>query len=107
MGVSLYIIYMHLFIITERADAASKTKVARKLKVFKEYYKVEMSPPNANEMQKLQLDLALVREFVAAGCWKHLTVKQAWLLFLVGLEISLWFFLGETVGKWSLVGYKV
>ncbi|KAG6463692.1 hypothetical protein O3G_MSEX014022 [Manduca sexta] len=46
-------------------------------------------------------------EFMRSGCYRYLTIKQAWLLFLVGTEVTLWFFLGETIGKMHLVGYKV
>ncbi|CAH0699176.1 unnamed protein product [Spodoptera exigua] len=57
--------------------------------------------------QKFAADLALAREFLKNKCYLHITVRQAWLLFLVGLEITMWFFLGETIGKRHIVGYSV
>ncbi|XP_028162025.1 ATP synthase subunit g, mitochondrial-like [Ostrinia furnacalis] len=94
-------------LIKEKAAQARQSEIAKKLKVAKGYYTLEMAPPSGNEMQKLQSDLALVKEFFQSGCFKYLTVKQAWLLILVGTEIGLWFFLGETIGKMHIVGYKV
>ncbi|XP_026764602.1 ATP synthase subunit g, mitochondrial-like [Galleria mellonella] len=94
-------------LIKEKTAQASKSELVKKIRVAKEYYRLEMAPPTANEMQKLQADLALVKEFIQSGCYKFLTVKQAWLLFLVGTEVALWFYLGETIGKMHIVGYKV
>lgn len=55
----------------------------------------------------MQEDIELVKEFIKKGCYKYITVRQAWLLFLVCTEVGLWFFLGETIGKFHIVGYKV
>ncbi|XP_075979098.1 putative ATP synthase subunit g 1, mitochondrial isoform X1 [Anticarsia gemmatalis] len=92
-------------LIKEKAEHASKSELARKMKVLKGFYTLEMAPPM--EMQKLTQDLKLAQEFFKTGAVMHLTVKQAWLLFLVGLEVSLWFYIGETIGKGRIVGYVV
>ena len=42
-----------------------------------------------------------------SGSWKQLTVRQAWLNTLVGMEIAGWFFIGECIGKRGLVGYVI
>ncbi|KAL0895891.1 hypothetical protein ABMA27_011909 [Loxostege sticticalis] len=94
-------------IIKEKAAQARQSEIAKKIKVAKGYYTLEMAPPSGGEMQKLLADLALVKEFFKSGCFKYLTVRQAWLLILVGTEVGLWFFLGETIGKMHIVGYKV
>ncbi|XP_060810693.1 ATP synthase subunit g, mitochondrial-like [Amyelois transitella] len=92
----------------DKADRAAKSELAKKIKVIKGFYTLEMAPPvSDNEMKKLFSDLALVKEFIQTGCYKFITVKQAWLLFLVGTEVGLWFYLGETIGKMHIVGYKV
>ncbi|CAH0405850.1 unnamed protein product [Chilo suppressalis] len=94
--------------IKEKIEVARNSEIVKKIKSTKGFYTLEMTPPTSQtEMQKLQSDLQLVKEFIKNGCWKHLTVRQAWLLILVGTEITLWFFLGETIGKMHLVGYKV
>ncbi|GBP85705.1 hypothetical protein EVAR_58748_1 [Eumeta japonica] len=46
-----------------------------------------MSPPGVNEMQKIKEDLALTIDFLKSGSFRHLTVRQAWLLFLIVLEV--------------------
>ncbi|KAL0850343.1 hypothetical protein ABMA28_012173 [Loxostege sticticalis] len=94
-------------IMKEKAAQARQSEIAKKIKVAKGYYTLEMAPPSGGEMQKLLADLALVKEFFKSGCFKYLTVRQAWLLILVGTEVGLWFFLGETIGKMHIVGYKV
>lgn len=57
--------------------------------------------------QQVLTDLAVAKEFIFSGAYKSLTVKQMWLLFLVCVEIGMWFYLGETIGKMHIVGYKV
>ncbi|KAJ0181060.1 hypothetical protein K1T71_003145 [Dendrolimus kikuchii] len=91
----------------KKAEIAKQSEMAKKLKVAKGYWTLEMAPPGADEMQRLQSDLALAKEFMKTGCYKFLTVKQAWLLFLVVIEVALWFYLGETIGKMHVVGYKI
>ncbi|KAH9639942.1 hypothetical protein HF086_002856, partial [Spodoptera exigua] len=90
-----------------KAEAATKSELAKKMKVLKGFYTVELSPPRGSEFVKFAADLALAREFLKNKCYLHITVRQAWLLFLVGLEITMWFFLGETIGKRHIVGYSV
>lgn len=41
------------------------------------------------------------------GAWKQQTVKQATLNFLVGVEVLMWFYIGECIGKRHIVGYDV
>ncbi|KAM3966821.1 ATP synthase subunit g, mitochondrial [Aphomia sociella] len=94
-------------LIKEKTAEISKSELAKKIQVAKGYYSLEMAPPTANELQKLQADVALVKEFIQSGCYKFLTMRQAWLLFLIITEIGLWFYLGETIGKMHIVGYKV
>ncbi|XP_047541363.1 ATP synthase subunit g, mitochondrial-like [Vanessa atalanta] len=91
----------------EKSSKALQSEWGRKISVAKGFYQLEISPPKSAEMKKLQEDLDLVKEFIRSGCYKFITVRQAWLLFLVSLEVILWFFLGETFGKMHIVGYKV
>lgn len=35
------------------------------------------------------------------------TLQEAWLNTLITAEIAFWFFVGECIGKGSIVGYKV
>ncbi|XP_061714499.1 ATP synthase subunit g, mitochondrial-like isoform X1 [Cydia pomonella] len=95
-------------LIKEKAERAAKSELAAKMRVAKGYYTLEMAPPaSMGEMKKLKEEINMVREFISSKGHNNLTVKQAWLLFLVGIEVGLWFFLGETIGKFHIVGYKV
>ncbi|CAB3236999.1 unnamed protein product [Arctia plantaginis] len=93
--------------IKEKAEMARQSELAKKMKVFKGFYTLEMSPPSINEGKRIAHDIKLFKEFMKTGAVTHLTVKQAWLLFLVGLEVYLWFFIGETIAKGRIVGYVV
>ncbi|CAG9110442.1 hypothetical protein JYU34_010987 [Plutella xylostella] len=94
--------------IYEHWKTAKGTEIVKKLEIASDYVKVEMSPPyKPSEWKVLQNDVRLVKDFFHKGAYKFMTVRQAWLLFLVCLEVWLWFFLGETIGKFHLVGYKV
>uniref|UniRef100_A0A2A4JKP7 Uncharacterized protein n=1 Tax=Heliothis virescens TaxID=7102 RepID=A0A2A4JKP7_HELVI len=94
-------------LVKEKAEAASKSELARRMRTLKGFYTLEVKLPRSAELDKLQADVALAREFFKNKCYLYLTVRQAWLLFLVCTEILLWFFLGETIGKFHIVGYLV
>ncbi|CAG5042124.1 unnamed protein product [Parnassius apollo] len=94
-------------LILETRNQVVKSNLAQKMSVAKRYYTLEMSLPSFNEFQRLQEDVELVKDFIKSGCYKYLTVKQAWLLLLMCTEVGLWFFMGETIGKMHIVGYKV
>ncbi|XP_048006646.1 protein FAM50 homolog [Leguminivora glycinivorella] len=92
----------------EKAERASKSELAAKMRVAKGYYRLEMAPPaSMGEMAKLKQEIGIVKDFIQKKGYNNLTVKQAWLLILVSIEVGLWFFLGETIGKFHIVGYKV
>ncbi|GCB71717.1 hypothetical protein scyTo_0001677 [Scyliorhinus torazame] len=42
-----------------------------------------------------------------AGQYKHATVKDAVRNALVATEIVMWFYIGEVIGRGSLIGYNV
>jgi len=39
--------------------------------------------------------------------WRNMTVKEVTVNTLVGVEVLMWFFAGECIGKGSLIGYQV
>ena len=46
--------------------------------------------------------------FHSAGLWdSYFQVNQTVLNVVVGTEVACWFFIGECIGKGSLVGYQV
>jgi len=71
------------------------------------YARVEMAPPSPAEILKAPGQLAAVYNTWRSGGWKDFTVEQGFANFLVFLEILMWFFIGEIIGRGSIVGYKL
>ncbi|CAG7724937.1 unnamed protein product [Allacma fusca] len=78
-----------------------------KFGVFLKYAKVELTPPTPADIPKAIGGIRNILNSVRTGRYKQLTVREAWLNTLVGAEITLWFFVGEVIGRRNLVGYKV
>lgn len=70
-----------------------------KLRVFLHYAKTELTPPKPNELPEAVGGLVRFVRHAKIHKLKHLTVREAWLNTLVGLEIGCWFFLGEVIGR--------
>ncbi|KAI5711298.1 ATP synthase subunit g, mitochondrial [Diaphorina citri] len=83
--------------------AASKPILAN----FLHYGKVELIPPKPSEFGAIKDGIAHVVHQAKSGGWKNLTVKEAWLNSLIAAEITFWFYVGEVIGKRSLIGYEV
>ncbi|XP_013144420.1 PREDICTED: ATP synthase subunit g, mitochondrial-like [Papilio polytes] len=94
-------------IILEKSNRVMQSDLAEKMRIARRYFTLEMSPPSNHELKILRQDIDLVWKFIEQQSYTHLTVKQAFLLFLVCTEVGLWFFMGETIGKMHFVGYKV
>ncbi|XP_063982934.1 ATP synthase subunit g, mitochondrial [Diachasmimorpha longicaudata] len=71
------------------------------------YAKVELTPPKPGDIPAIRAGLAKLIHSAKTGAYKNLTVKEAWINTLVGIEIWCWFFIGECIGKRHLVGYDV
>merc|ERR1712156_214223 len=77
-----------------------------RLQTFVRYAKVELVPPSPAEIPAVQKGFQDLVLAARTGKYKALTVKQAWLNTLVGIEIACWFFVGECIGKGTIVGYQ-
>lgn len=65
---------------------------------------VELRPPTPAEIP------AAIRDGIrifTRGHWRTVTVREAWLNTIVTIEVVCWFFVGEVIGKGSLIGYQV
>ncbi|XP_034942674.1 ATP synthase subunit g, mitochondrial [Chelonus insularis] len=71
------------------------------------YAKVELTPPTLGDIGAARHGLGKLIHSAKSGAYKQLTVREAWINTLVGIEIWCWFFIGECIGKRHLVGYKV
>ncbi|CAF1263752.1 unnamed protein product [Didymodactylos carnosus] len=77
-----------------------------KLKRFWYFARVELRPPMPGEFGAVQQGFQnLVKSATTQG-WRNLTVKQLGLNTLVGIEVICWFYIGECIGKGSIVGYR-
>ena len=97
---------------------------------FLKYGKQELLPPSPGEIPEAFRGAARLVKSATTFQWRHLTVREAWLNTLVGIEVACWsvqdkmlwhlgavshvhllfscrFFVGECIGKRSLVAYKV
>ena len=69
--------------------------------------RVELTPPGLFQWPKISQGLAKVWETGVTGRFMMKTTREAMQNTLVGLEIACWFFVGEMIGRRSIIGYKV
>merc|ERR1712080_222630 len=71
------------------------------------YGKVELVPPTPIEVGQAVGQLAKYGGMAATFGWRNVTVRDAALNMIVATECLLWFFMGECLGKGTIVGYQV
>lgn len=78
-----------------------------RLATFVQYAKVELTPPSPGELGAVvKGSFGLIGDTLSMK-WATCTVGQAAVNAVVVTEIACWFFIGECIGKGSLVGYQV
>ncbi|XP_043584932.1 ATP synthase subunit g, mitochondrial-like [Bombus pyrosoma] len=83
----------------------TKTKPAIRNLVY--YGKVELVPPKISDIPAIKNGISNMISAAKNKRYLDLTVREAWLNTLVGIEILCWFFVGECIGKRHLIGYNV
>lgn len=83
------------------------TAAKPKLAVFVRYAKVELVPPSPTEIPQIMRGFSNLLRGARTSSWRNLTVREAWLNTLITAEVLCWFFIGECIGKRSLIGYQV
>ncbi|XP_041470323.1 ATP synthase subunit g, mitochondrial-like [Lytechinus variegatus] len=78
-----------------------------RLSKFWYYAKVELVPPTPGEFPAIQKGISDIIKSARTGKFANLTVKEAWANTLVCAEVAFWFFIGEQIGRRSIVGYNV
>ncbi|VDM33683.1 unnamed protein product [Hydatigera taeniaeformis] len=73
---------------------------------FSKYAKVELRPPTVSELTPALEEGRSIINFFRSGAWKQKTVKDFALDTAVAIEVLMWFFVGEIIGRRSLIGYK-
>ena len=77
------------------------------LQTFWGHARVELAPPGLSQWPEIKQGLAKVWETGVTGRFMMKTTREAMQNTLVGLEIACWFFVGEMIGRRSIIGYKV
>jgi len=85
----------------------AKALAMPKLNLFWRYAKVELSPPSPGEIPVAIGELSTKVANLQKQTFRNWTVNQTVANVVVGTEIACWFFIGECIGKGSLVGYQV
>ncbi|XP_037580847.1 ATP synthase subunit g, mitochondrial [Dermacentor silvarum] len=78
-----------------------------KFETFMKYARVEMVPPSPREFPEVFRGFGQLVSTAKSGAWKNFTVKEATINTLVGMEVIFWFYIGECIGKRSIIGYQV
>ena len=74
---------------------------------FVKYGKVKLMPPSPAKIPKAFGQASKLVQSAITFRWTKLTTREAWVHTLVATEVICWFFIGECIGKGSLVAYKV
>merc|ERR1712226_1488583 len=78
-----------------------------RLATFVKYAKVELTPPSPTQLGAIVKGSAGLVGDALTMKWLTCTMGQAAVNTVVVAEIACWFFIGECIGKGSLVGYQV
>ncbi|KAL5971001.1 ATP synthase subunit g mitochondrial [Taenia solium] len=71
---------------------------------FYKYARVELRPPTMAELTPALEEGKSIVDFFKSGAWKQKTDFA--LDTVVAIEVLMWFFVGEIIGRRSLIGYK-
>ncbi|KAL7059989.1 hypothetical protein AAHC03_09237 [Spirometra sp. Aus1] len=73
---------------------------------FVQYARVEMRPPNKNEVTLAVQEGKTLVAYLKSGAILQKKIKDVALDSIVAIEVLMWFFVGEIIGRRSLIGYK-
>ena len=71
------------------------------------YSKVELRPPTPAEVSQAIPMAKKGLNTLTTGRYLDMNFKEAFRNTLVGVEILMWFFVGEMIGRRSIIGYTV
>ncbi|VDK38586.1 unnamed protein product [Dibothriocephalus latus] len=73
---------------------------------FMQYARVEMRPPNKHEITLAVNEGKSLVAYLRSGAILQKKIKDVALDSVVAIEVLMWFFIGEIIGRRSLIGYK-
>ncbi|KAI6661544.1 ATP synthase g subunit [Oopsacas minuta] len=89
--------------LVQRSIAVSRPK----LSIFLGHARKELLPPTPSELGVAMEQAGKVYSNFTSLKFLNLTMKEGAKNVLVGVEICCWFFVGEIIGRGSIVGYKL
>ena len=89
--------------LAQRSIAKSRPKLI----TFWGHARKELLPPAPSELGLAMEQAGTVYNNFASLKFLNLTMKEGVKNVLVGVEICCWFFVGEIIGRGSIVGYKL
>ena len=92
-------LFFHCLVLVQRAQPHLKT--------FWGHARVELAPPSPAQWPEIRAGFSKLFQSAFSGRFLDLSVKEATKKTLVGVEILCWFFVGEMIGRRSIIGYKV
>ena len=69
--------------------------------------KVEMRPPSTSDWPAIKKAFINLKDATITGRFVNVTVKEGVANTLVAVEIAMWFYVGEIIGRRSIIGYNV
>ena len=66
-----------------------------------------MAPPLPAEWPAIKRAFGNLKDATITGRFLNVTVKEGVANTLVAVEIAMWFYIGEIIGRRSIVGYNV
>jgi F-type H+-transporting ATPase subunit g len=78
-----------------------------RLASFRKYAMVELTPPMPNELGQVVKSSAKLLQSTLTFKWATTSVGEAAVNAVIVAEVACWFFIGECIGKGSLIGYQV
>ncbi|CAI8030811.1 ATP synthase subunit g, mitochondrial [Geodia barretti] len=77
------------------------------LQTFWGHARVELVPPTPSQWPAIRQGFGNLFNSTLSGKFLDCSVKEATRNSLVAVEIACWFYVGEMIGRKSIIGYKV
>ncbi|KAH9389649.1 hypothetical protein TYRP_007196 [Tyrophagus putrescentiae] len=78
-----------------------------KLREFNRFAKTELYPPTPADIPQILSGFGRLAGGLKSGKWRELPVKEAFVNYLIAVEVICWFYVGEVIGKRHVRGYDV